>query len=77
MPNSNYTQYLHPRPVTNEPMVKLNVRTIRPPNEDMSKAYSARDFAGLNTSTQKIPDSLVLDKNPITKVPQRPFFVQT
>lgn len=59
-----------------EPMVKTNVRIIPGVNEDMSHAYAARDLAGINTSNQKIPDSMVLDKNPITKIPQRPFFIQ-
>lgn len=76
-PTADYIKYLHPNTNIQEPMVKLNVRIIPPVNEDMSRAYAARDLAGLNTSEPKIPDSLVLDKNPITKVPQRPFFIQT
>ncbi len=92
-PTADYVKFLHPNQNVMEPMVKLNVRIIPPIVDrdspiqtnsniqpvviDMSRAYAARDLAGLNTSDQKIPDAMVLDKNPITKVPQRPFFIQT
>lgn len=76
-PTADYVKHLHPNQNVMEPMVKLNVRIIPGVYEDMSRAYAARDLAGVNTSDQKVPDALVLDKNPMTRVPQRPFFIQT
>lgn len=58
-------------------IVSNSVKYIVPPRVDNSRAYAPVDLAGLNTSDQKVPDFMILDKNPMLLSPQKPFFVQT
>jgi hypothetical protein len=68
---------IHINQKTQKSIVQNSVKTIVPHPSDSSRLYTPSDLAGVNTSNPKLPDNMIVDKNPLSLHPQRPFFVQT